>query len=209
MGDLEPQPKPDLRIGDKERHQVAEILRTAAGEGRLDMEELDERLEAAYNAKTYADLVPLTLDLPDAGLERPTPAPTPAVPLATSPVAHERHFAIMGGFERRGMWIVPAEMTVVALMGGADLDLREARWSQRECTIIVNAIMGGADIKVGPDVHVIMEGIGIMGGYSGPRGGDEIGPDSPVLRIKGFALMGGVSVSRKPVSGSGGHKRLA
>ncbi len=53
-----------LRISDADRHQVAELLREAAGEGRLDIEELDERLEAAYSAKTYGDLVPLTADLP-------------------------------------------------------------------------------------------------------------------------------------------------
>ena len=53
-----------LRISDADRHQVAEILREAAGEGRLDIDELDQRLEATYAARTYADLVPITLDLP-------------------------------------------------------------------------------------------------------------------------------------------------
>ncbi|MGZ4466074.1 MAG: DUF1707 SHOCT-like domain-containing protein, partial [Nocardioides sp.] len=48
-----------LRVSDAERHQVAEVLREAAGEGRLDLDELDARLEAAYAARTYADLVPL------------------------------------------------------------------------------------------------------------------------------------------------------
>ncbi len=43
---------------------MAEELRTAAGEGRIDLEELDERLEATYAARTYADLVPITIDLP-------------------------------------------------------------------------------------------------------------------------------------------------
>ena len=38
-----------LRISDTERHQVAEILREAAGEGRLDLEELDQRLEATLS----------------------------------------------------------------------------------------------------------------------------------------------------------------
>lgn len=185
---------PDLRIGDAERHQVAEILRTAAGEGRLDLEELDERLEATYKAKTYADLVPLTLDLPDHG---PTPAAAPATGGASTAVDSESHLAILSGFERKGVWTVPGRMTIACFMGGADLDLRQARWSQRECTIVVNAIMGGADIKVAPDVHVIMEGTGIMGGYGGPSGGEEAGPDSPVLRVTGVAIMGGVSVTRK------------
>src|SRR5688572_32079706 len=66
-GELEPRWQADparMRISDTERHQVAEILRQAAGEGRIDLTELDERLEATYAAKTYADLVPLTADLP-------------------------------------------------------------------------------------------------------------------------------------------------
>jgi fatty acid desaturase len=52
------------RIGDVDRERVAERLRTAAGEGRLTPEELEERLEAALSARTQADLAPLTADLP-------------------------------------------------------------------------------------------------------------------------------------------------
>ena len=67
-GDLESSPQwgdpSRLRVSDADRHRVGELLREAAGEGRLDIEELEERLEAAYAAKTYADLVPLTADLP-------------------------------------------------------------------------------------------------------------------------------------------------
>ena len=62
-----------LRISDEERHQVAEILRRAAGEGRLDIDELDQRLEQTYAARTYADLVPITLDLPAHPHARPVP----------------------------------------------------------------------------------------------------------------------------------------
>jgi len=54
----------EMRISDAERHDVAEVLRNAAGDGRIDLAELDERLEATYAAKTYADLVPITADLP-------------------------------------------------------------------------------------------------------------------------------------------------
>ena len=60
-----------LRISDADRHQVAELLREAAGEGRLDIDELEERLEATYAAKTYGELVPLTADLPVARAHRP------------------------------------------------------------------------------------------------------------------------------------------
>ena len=63
---------------------------------------------------------------------------------------------------------MPQHLHVVAFMGGADLDLRQAQFAAREVTITINAVMGGADIKVNPQTHVIMEGVGILGGYSGP-----------------------------------------
>jgi Domain of unknown function (DUF1707) len=59
-------PDPALRIGDADRERVAERLRTAAGEGRLSPEELEERLEAAFAARTEAELAPLVADLPPA-----------------------------------------------------------------------------------------------------------------------------------------------
>jgi hypothetical protein len=71
-GDPRPVRRPEaseLRISDEDRHKVAEVLRQAAGEGRIDLEELDERLEATYRAKTYGELVPITVDLPIAGSE--------------------------------------------------------------------------------------------------------------------------------------------
>jgi len=185
-----------LRISDADRHQVAEVLREAAGEGRIDFEELDQRLEATYAARTYADLVPITLDLPDL-------RQAPGVPAQPGPVTEERHLAILSGLERKGVWTVPARMTVICFMGGADLDLRRAQFAAREVVITVNAVMGGADIKVAPHTHVIMEGTGIMGGYSGPSDttAPELDAESPVVRIRGFALMGGVSVSRRPAPG--------
>ena len=201
-----------LRISDHDRHQVAEVLREAAGEGRIDFDELDERLEATYAARTYADLVPITLDLPATPVtnlpSRPaaaTPSPSPVVPGPSE----ERHLAILGGLDRKGVWVVPQHLTVTAFMGGADLDLRQAQFAAREVTITINAIMGGADIKVNPHTHVIMEGTGIMGGYSGPSDSvpAELDANSPVVHIRGFAIMGGVSVSRKPAPG--GRRKLA
>jgi hypothetical protein len=194
-----------LRISDQDRHQVAEILREAAGDGRIDLDELDERLEATYAARTYADLVPITHDLPAtvAGRlpARPT-APAPA-PLVAGP-DQERHLAILSGLERKGEWIVPAHLTLTCFMGGADLDLRRAKFTAREVVITINAVMGGADIKVNPRTHVIMEGSAFLGGYSGPDDRDvpsEIDEHSQVVRLRGFAFMGGVNVDRRPAPG--------
>jgi len=64
----------DLRVSDADRELVAERLRRAAGEGRLAPEELEERLEAAFAARTRADLAPLVGDLPAEQPVRPRAA---------------------------------------------------------------------------------------------------------------------------------------
>jgi hypothetical protein len=57
---------PPVRASDTERDQAAEILRAGYAEGWLSRAELDERLTAAYAAKTRADLHDQTSDLPGA-----------------------------------------------------------------------------------------------------------------------------------------------
>ena len=179
------------RVSDAERNHVAEILREAAGDGRIDLSELDERLEAAYAAKTYGDLVPITRDL--------APATTPVA--ATPAVRRERTVAIMGSVERRGSWIVPEELTVFCFMGGAELDVREARFSVPEVTFTINTFMGGANITINPTTRVVVHGVGVMGGYSAPS--DDVPArltaDSPTVHVKGVAIMGGVNVVRRPM----------
>lgn len=198
-----------MRISDAERHQVAEVLRQAAGDGRIDLDELDQRLEATYAAKTYADLVPITFDLP-AHQDGPQVAPRPAMssPVVVGPV-QERHLAIMSGVDRKGVWVVPQHLTVIALMGGANLDMRQAKFAASEVVVTVNAFMGGASILVNPHTNVVVEGTGIMGGYTGPSGlvAPELDETSPTVRIRGIAVWGGVSVERKHLPG-GNRKAL-
>jgi Domain of unknown function (DUF1707)/2TM domain len=64
-------PSDDLRASDAERERLVEHLRTHAGEGRLTVEELDERLERVYAATTRAELAALTADLPQPRRPRP------------------------------------------------------------------------------------------------------------------------------------------
>jgi hypothetical protein len=58
-----------IRTSDTEREQVAAILRAALTEGRLDLEEGDQRLARAYAATYRDELAPLTADLPSGGWE--------------------------------------------------------------------------------------------------------------------------------------------
>src|ERR1043165_1067176 len=66
-----------LRVSDSERDAVAEQLRIAAGDGRLGLDELEDRIAAVYQAKTYAELEPITRDLPSATTPVPSIASVP------------------------------------------------------------------------------------------------------------------------------------
>ncbi|MCC8244469.1 DUF1707 SHOCT-like domain-containing protein [Saccharothrix luteola] len=72
-----------FRAADNDRAAVAEELSRAHAEGRLTLAEFDERTRAAYQARTYADLAPLTADLPRDALHAPH-APPPSPPPARS-----------------------------------------------------------------------------------------------------------------------------
>ncbi|HEX5771202.1 MAG TPA: DUF1707 domain-containing protein [Nocardioidaceae bacterium] len=206
-----------LRVSDEDRHKVAEVLRQAAGEGRIDLDELDERLEATYSAKTYGDLVPITADLPvrtTGSLPAPPPSAPPAVrPAASQPAVpaatYESSMSFMGDCSRRGVWRVPEQHTAFSMMGSVTLDLREAVFGAQEVTINAVAIMAGIDIIVNPWTQVIVDGVGIMGDFSQSRdkAPAELTAGSPVVRVKGLALMAGVNVQRKPMPGEP-RKRL-
>jgi hypothetical protein len=188
----------NLRASDADRERVADVLRQAAGDGRLTMEELDERLDSVYAAKTYAELEPITKDLPrTAGDRSPAPAPTGDPQRFGGEATSHGAFAIMGGFSRKGDWVVPEEFTAFAFMGGGELDLREARYAAQTVTIHVFAIMGGIEVTVPEDANVRVTGVGIMGAFDHQSSGTG-DPNGPTIVVNGVAFMSGVEVKRRP-----------
>ncbi|MET7284312.1 DUF1707 domain-containing protein [Streptomyces sp. NPDC005573] len=196
---------PDLRASDADRERVAEVLRDAVAEGRLDMEEFEERLDAAYKARTYAELAPLTRDLPASGV------PAPPVSFTKDPVesgnwagrivggegSSTGAVAVMSGFQRKGRWTVPKRFTCLAFWGGGEIDLRDADFADREVEINCFAVMGGVQVTVPPGVEVVVRGIGVMGGFEHPRWDERGEPGAPRVVVGGFAFWGGVGVERK------------
>lgn len=198
-----------MRVSDADRDQVAEVLREATGQGRITFDELEERLSRVYAAKTYADLDEVTHDLPGPGVPAPTVAASgsgafPAERLGGNP-GSTTAIALLSGAERKGVWVVPPTFTAFAFMGGIDLDLREARFSEREVNIQAFTFLGGISITVDEDVEVDVSGVGFMGAFEHGASGPGL-PGAPRVRINGFAFMGGVDIKRKPPGGSG--KRL-
>jgi len=196
-----------LRVSDAERHRVAEFLRESAAEGRIDIEELEQRLEATYAAKTYGELVPLTADLPAGQMSRPLVTPSQSGTIATH---YDSSIAVMSTTNRTGVWEIGPTHTVYALMGGVKLDLRQALFTSRETVISAYGVWGGIDIYVNAQTRVVVDGVAIMGTFDQTRDRIEpdIGPESQVVRVTGLALMAGVSVHRRPMPGQGRGRRL-
>ncbi len=207
----EPNAALEMRASDTDREQVAERLREAAGHGRLTMDELDERLERAYAAKTYAELEPLTRDLPVSGAAAPLPLPATGAGLARvggTPGSRRWSVAVMSGSTRRGRWVVPSRYNALAFWGGVVIDLRDASLAERETVIRAHAVMGGVEIIAPEDVDVHVEGFGLMGGYDDITSNqlEPPPPGAPIVRVTGIAFWGGVAVRRKAAKGVGRKK---
>ncbi|MFB0626437.1 DUF1707 domain-containing protein [Streptomyces sp. AB3(2024)] len=204
---------PAMRASDADRERVVERLRDAVAEGRLDMEEFEERLEAAYKSRTYVELEPLTRDLPPVpGSALPGAVPAPATAPAPGATAWPGRIggsgtsstavAVMSGFQRKGRWVVPARFNAVAVWGGGELDLREADFAEPEVVITCVAIMGGIQITVPPGVQVDVRGIGVMGAFDHSGTQTVPQPGAPRVIVNGLAFWGGVEVRTKAPKGS-------
>jgi hypothetical protein len=189
-----PDQRPELRISDTDRDRAAEVLREAHAHGRITVDELDERLTSVYAAKTEADLVPVTRDLPATQAPRPA-AKAPARGRIGGTPRFRTSLAILGGASRNGAWVVPPEYKAVATLGGIDLDMSNSTFAEAETIIKVYAVLGGVEITVPEDAEVDVGVVGILGGVD--NGGEGPGvPGGPRIRIVGAAVMGGIEVKR-------------
>src|SRR4051794_2488701 len=130
----------NVRASDTDRDATIDCLREAAGDGRLTLDELTDRVEAAANAVMRADLVPLTSDL----------LTTAAVSVAVQP----DKVRALGGVKRTGPWTVPAESSFRTWLGNIKLDLRQADVSAMEMGIHARALFGNIDLVVPEGVVV-------------------------------------------------------
>jgi uncharacterized protein DUF1707 len=183
----------ELRASDAERERTADQLRHAAGEGRLTLEELDERLNAAYAARTRGELEQLVGDV--------------AVPVITTGDSGltvrrggdegTRHLiSIMGGTDRTGWWRVGRRCLSLNIMGGADLDLNDAELAGDDVELTVFSLMGGAEVRLPEGLNVELSEFAFMGGNDVTLGDERPDPGGPVLRLRLISIMGGADVKR-------------
>ncbi|WP_411151288.1 DUF1707 domain-containing protein [Streptomyces sp. A30] len=139
---------PELRASHADRDRVVDVLRIAAGDGRLTAEELDERLEAALTARTMGELAVLTVDLP-------TTLDGGAVGGSAVEAKEVVRIEQKGASARRdGAWAVPRRMEVHSEWGEVTLDFTEALITYDSLRIDLDMRGGALRIVTRPGVVV-------------------------------------------------------
>lgn len=186
-----PSPR-DLRASDFDREQIITLLGDAAGDGRLTPEEHADRVERACRARTLGDLAVLTTDL--------------AGP-AAQPIQLDGRRAVTGVFgrdNRRGRWVVPDSLPVVAICGEVEIDLREALLQSGRIVIYATLLFGTIHLIVPDGVAVELSGTAVLTRKVNrtvrqpgprlppPRPGD---PAQPVIEVRTVGLGGTIRVT--------------
>jgi hypothetical protein len=183
----ERRPAGELRASHEDRDRVVELLRMAAGDGRLTAEELDQRLEVALTARTYGELTALTSDLP-AGPGLATTAE------AKDLIRVETH---SGSARRDGRWVVPKRMEIRVTSGSIRLDFTEAVITQPALRIDAEVTSGSLILITKPGIVVDTDDVSIRSGTVKVRPPE--GPETPaLLSIHVLGKVGSGTITARP-----------
>ncbi|MFI1398334.1 DUF1707 domain-containing protein [Streptomyces sp. NPDC020681] len=194
-------PKPDIpaepsaiRASDADRDRIADILRDALADGRLDAEEHSERIDAVYRAKTVGELEPIVQDLP--ATRRRTETGSYAYGPEEPAGPAENLVAVFSSSTRKGRWRVGRRTNAFSLFGNIEIDLTEALFEQRLTTINATAIFGNIEVRVPENISLRGSGTGIFGNFEvlTLEGAD---PEAPVVVVNGYTVFGNVEARPK------------
>ena len=174
---------------------MVEILRVAAGDGRLTEAELDERLGAALTARTSGELAALTADLPEVAGQ------------AGGSAARAKDVVRLdyqgGNTTRRGRWMVPQRMEIRAVGGTVKLDFTDAVITSPTLQIQAEVRGGRLVLVTKPGIEVDADDVAVHGG--GVKVWPEHGWDAPVkLKMMYWARPAAATWSRGRRAGRSG-----
>jgi hypothetical protein len=180
------------------RERTIELLSTHFANDSLTIDELDQRLERAYAATSVAQLDALTADLPDAREAGGQPR-IAALPMAVDRADQSgRIVAILSETQRSGLWAVPPQLDIAAVMSTLTLDLRSAQLSPGVTDLHVKAVMASVQILLPPGVRVVESVRGFMASVTDDSYSVVASdPSVPVIRLRGNAVMAEVKVQTK------------
>lgn len=194
-----------IRASDADRDRIADILREALAEGRLDAEEHSDRIDAVYRAKTVGELEPIVRDLPAGASDARPPRRQPASytygpELPDGPT--ENLVAVFSSSTRKGRWRVGGRTQAFSLFGNIEIDLTEAMFGQRLTVINATSIFGNVEVRVPENISLRGSGTGIFGNFEVDTL-EAADPEAPVVVVNGYSVFG--NVEAKPKRG----KRIA
>jgi hypothetical protein len=185
-----------IRASDADRDRIADILREALAEGRLDAEEHSERIDAVYRAKTVGELEPIVRDLPAAG-RRPGSAAARAYGESGDPGGPaENLVAVFSSSTRKGRWRVGRRTNAFSLFGSIEIDLTEALYGQRLSVINATSIFGNVEVRVPENISLRGSGTGIFGNFEVVTL-EAADPEAPVVVVNGYTVFGNVEAKPK------------
>jgi hypothetical protein len=132
-----------MRASDADRDRVIEVLRVAAGDGRLTPDELDERLAATLSSRTLGELAALTTDL--------TAGPGEAMAQAQDVIRIDQRG---GSVRRTGRWVVPRRLELRSSWCDVRLDFTEAVITHDTLRIDLTMRGGSLILLAGPGLVV-------------------------------------------------------
>jgi len=183
---------PGMRASDADRERAVDVLRIAAGDGRLTAEELDERLEAALSARTLGELAAVTSDLP----ARPGAAAAQAKDVA-------RIDQRGGSVQLTGRWVVPRRLELRSSWCDVTLDFTDAVITHDTLPIDMNMRGGSLVLVAGPGIDVAADELTVR--YTDVEIGPAAGHDARVvlrLRLAGRMRYGRIETRRtRPAPG--------
>ena len=188
----------ELRASHTDRDAVVELLRVAAGDGRLTSDELDERLELALTARTYSELTALTADLPaapGAGTLSVPGAYRPAVP--PEPRELIRMNVTSGNAQRDGRWVVPQRMECTVTSGNIKLDFTEAVLTGGTLRIDAEVRSGNLTLVTRPGIVVDADDVTIGSGNVNIRAPWAAGTPE-ILRIELAGRVRSGNITARP-----------
>jgi len=177
-----------LRASHEDRDRVVELLRVAAGDGRLTAEELDERVEVALTARTYGELASLVKDLPAQGQAVGAPAPPP------EPKELVRIDCGGSTVNRDGPWVVPRRMEVRVASGSVILDFTNAVITQPSLQIDAEIHTGTLTLITKPGIVVDTDDVSVRYGATKVQAPwDPAGPVILRVQVSGTVSTGAIT----------------
>ena len=183
-----------FRASDTDRDQVAEVLNTAYAEGRLTLDEHQERTQAALEAKTFDDLTDLTADrVPLQSLPVHAPADRQLVVRDGANPDSDKMSTVMSTVKREGSWRIRTHSVANNVMGDIKLDLTQATFDAPVVELTGTQLMGSMLLRVPPGVTIVNEVTNVMGETSVKDIG-EPDPRMPTIVLKGTNIMSDIKV---------------